>query len=201
MINTIVLDIGNVLAHFRWKEYLDDCGYHDEIKHKISKATVLSERWAELDRGVLDEGRLMEQCCQAEPEVEKEIRKFFSDISELVWEYDYSADFVRKLKANGYHVYLLSNYASFTFQYAKENFEFIKYVDGGIISYEVKCIKPEAQIYQLLIDTYQIRPEEAVFLDDVFANLMGAKPFGFHTIQVHSHAQALQELRELGVNV
>jgi putative hydrolase of the HAD superfamily len=74
-------------------------------------------------------------------------------------------------------------------------------VDGGIISYEVKCIKPEARIYQLLIDKYHIRPENAVFLDDLPANLEGAKPFGFHTIQVKSHAQALRDLKELGVHV
>lgn len=201
MINSIVLDIGNVLAHFRWKEYLEDCGYTEEIKHKISKATVLSERWIELDRGVIDEGKLMDQCCQEEPSVEKEIRKLFDDVAQLVWEYDYSSDFVRQLKANGYKVYLLSNYASFTFQYAKENFEFIKYVDGGVISYEVKCVKPEARIYQLLIDKYNIRPEEAVFLDDLSANLEGAKPFGFHTIQVKSYTQALRDLKELGVKI
>lgn len=201
MINTIVLDIGNVLAHFRWMEYLEDCGYTDEVKQKIGKATVRSNRWNELDRGVIDETKLFTECCKEEPSVEKEILQLFEDVSQLVWEYDYSTDFIRGLKANGYKVYLLSNYARFTFQYAKENFGFIKQVDGGIISYEVKCTKPEATIYQLLIDKYHIQPEEAVFLDDLPANLEGAKPFGFHTIQVKSYEQAVEDLQKLGVNV
>ncbi|NLP35451.1 MAG: HAD family phosphatase [Clostridiales bacterium] len=201
MINTVILDIGNVLAHFRWNEYLEDCGYTEEVIRKVGKATVLSDRWNELDRGAIEEAILIDECCKEEPSVEKEIRKLFEDASQLVQEYSYSSEFIQRLKANGYKVYLLSNYASFSFQYAKENFTFIKHVDGGIISYQVKCNKPEAKIYQLLIDKYNIKPEEAVFLDDLLVNLEGAKPFGFHTIQVKSYEQMVNDLRELGVRV
>jgi putative hydrolase of the HAD superfamily len=77
----------------------------------------------------------------------------------------------------------------------------MNYVDGGVISYEVKAIKPEPVIYQTLIDNYGINPTEAVFLDDLLINLEGAKPFGFHTIQVKNHEQTLEELRRLGVRI
>ena len=40
MINTIVLDIGQVLVEFCWKEYLEDCGYNEETKEKVRNATV-----------------------------------------------------------------------------------------------------------------------------------------------------------------
>ncbi|MHB8130137.1 MAG: HAD family hydrolase [Mobilitalea sp.] len=201
MINTIVLDIGNVLAHFRWEEYLKECGYEEDIIRKISNATVRSELWLEWDRGVQEEAELIELSCIQEPSVEKEIRAFFDNIFSFVKEYDYSAEFVQKLKANGYHVYLLSNYSSWHFNIHKENFEFIKYVDGGIISYEVQHVKPEAEIYEALIKKYDINPLEAVFLDDLQINLEGAKPFGFHTILVKSYEQAIEELRQLGVRV
>ncbi|HBI74347.1 MAG TPA: HAD family phosphatase [Lachnospiraceae bacterium] len=201
MIHTIVFDIGNVLAHFRWREYLEECGYTEEMKRKIGKATVLSSRWHELDRGVIDETKLIAACGKEEPSVEKEILKLFEDASKIVQEYEYSSELVRRLKANGYRVYLLSNYARFSFAYAKENFEFIKYVDGGVISYEVKCTKPEAKIYHILIEKYGIKPEEAVFLDDLPANLEGAKPFGFKTIQVTSFEQIINDLRALGVRI
>jgi len=201
MINTIVFDIGNVLAHFRWKEYLAECGYTEEMQHKISKATVLSSRWHELDRGVMDEAELIAACGKEEPSVEKEILKLFEDTSALVQEYDYSSDLLRRLKENGYRIYLLSNYAKFSFAYAKEYFKFLNYVDGGVISYQVKCIKPEAKIYHILIERYGIQPENAVFLDDLPANLEGAKPFGFQTIQVKSYAQTVADLRLLGVRI
>ncbi len=202
MINTIVLDIGNVLARFRWEDYLEDCGYEEEIKRRIGKATVLSNRWKEWDRGVEDEQELIDACIAVEPELKQEILKlFFDDYEQLVVEYDYSADFVRKLKENGYRVYLLSNYSRMHFHREKEPYRFMQYVDGGVISYEVKQIKPEPEIYRILLEKYAINPEEAVFLDDLKENLEAAKAFGLHTIQVKNHEQALADLRMLGVKI
>ena len=201
MINTIVLDIGQVMADFRWKEYLIECGYDEETMEKVSKATVLSKEWHEEDRGVLDDEQLITAFTANDPSVAAEIRKLKESPARLVQEYDYSARFVKKLKANGYKVYLLSNYGKTNFAYARSNFKFIPYVDGGIISYEVHYIKPEPEIYQALIDKYHFNPKEAVFLDDSLANLEGAKDFGFHTIHFTEFDKAVEELRFLGVNV
>lgn len=201
MINTIVLDIGNVLAQFRWREYLEDCGYTEELKERIAKATVLSGYWDEWDRGLRDEEELIAESIKRDPEIEREILNFFNSFTEVVKEYEHSAEFVDSLKKNGYKVYLLSNYSKKNFEMGKPYFKFVNYVDGGVISYQVKSIKPEPKIYQSLIDKYQINPEEAVFLDDLMANLEGAKPFGFHTIQVKNHDQALEDLRKLGVRI
>jgi putative hydrolase of the HAD superfamily len=201
MINTIVLDIGQVLANFRWKEYLIECGYDQETIQKVSNATVLNRLWGEEDRGKISTKELVELCCAEDPSVADEIRKLFSDITKMVREYDYSADFIKHLKAAGYKVYLLSNYGETNFQYAKEHFNFLKYVDGGVISYEVKHIKPEQEIYECLINKYNINPKEAVFLDDSQANLEGARKFGFATIHVQEFSKALHELKALGVKI
>jgi putative hydrolase of the HAD superfamily len=201
MITTIILDIGNVLAAFRSVEYLRECGYEEEIIRKIGNATFYSEKWKELDRGVIDEDDLIAQFCEQDPSVTTEILSFFENFDQIVTEYDYSAPFVQKLKANGYQVYLLSNYGRRYFIKATEVFEFYKYVDGGVISYEVNYIKPQPEIYEALINKYNINPTEAVFLDDMNENLVAAKEFGFHTIHVRVFDEALEKLRKLGVNI
>ncbi len=201
MINTVVLDIGQVLSDFRWREYLNDCGYDEETKRRVAEATVLSKLWQEEDRGRINTDELVKLCCKKDPGVAAEITRLFADITLLVREYDYSTDFIRKLKANGYKVYLLSNYGEKNFAYAREHFDFIKYADGGVISYEVKYIKPEPEIYEALIHKYTINPKEAVFLDDSEANLEGARKFGFSTIWVTEFEKALKELRALGVRI
>lgn len=200
MINTIILDIGQVLADFCWKEYLEECGYDKETRERISKATVLGEYWGEQDRGLLSTHELIQLCTGKDPGVKQEITKLFEDVSKLVAEYDYSEDFIKSLKANGYKVYLLSNFGT-NFETLKESFRFYPYVDGGVISYEVKQIKPEPEIYQSLIKKYDIDPKEAVFLDDREDNLESAKELGFHTIKVEKFEKAVEDLRELGVKI
>lgn len=201
MIDTIVLDIGNVLAHFGWKEYIRSKGYSENIYNRICNATVGSKLWKEWDRGSHKETELIELCHAQEPDLEEEIRDFFDNLHYMVKEYDYTHHFVKGLKENGYRVYLLSNYGRWHFENDKNNFSFIPYVDGGIISYTINYVKPEPEIYQALIEKYQINPIKAVFLDDVQENLNGAKAFGFHTIQFKNYVQALEDLRIMGISI
>jgi putative hydrolase of the HAD superfamily len=201
MINTVILDIGNVLAHFRWREYLEDCGYDADTRERVANATVLSGFWDEWDRGRQDEEELIARSVSRDPGVATEILAFFASFADIVKEFDYAPEFVKGLKENGYRVYLLSNYSRKHFQACKPYFRFLDYVDGGVISYEVEHIKPEPQIYQALIEKYEINPSEAVFLDDLAVNLEGARPFGFHTIQVKEQKQVIHELRQLGVRI
>lgn len=53
MIKNIVLDIGNVLIPFSWRQHLDHFGFSDEIKKRLADAVFLNDDWNEIDRGVL----------------------------------------------------------------------------------------------------------------------------------------------------
>ncbi len=199
MINTVVLDIGQVLAHFRWEEVLREFGYNEETVKRIGNATVLGKYWGEQDRGAFSEEKVVELCCNLDPEMAEEIKHFFTNITATVKEFPYAEGFIKSLKSNGYRVYLLSNYGERNFMYALDNFAFIPHADGRVISYEIKSVKPEPEIYDYLIKKYNINPYEAVFLDDSKANLEAAEKFGFKTIHVTDVPKALEELREMGV--
>ncbi len=202
MITTIVFDIGNVLAHFGWKEYLQSCGYEEDILSKVSQATVESRMWKEdWDRGSINETDLIKLCLQENPEIKKELQAFFDHVLSMVKEYDYSPGLVKQLKDNGYFVYVLSNYSRWHFEHDKDYFRFLQYVDGGVVSYQVNHVKPEPAIYEALIKKCNINPSEAIFIDDAFVNIEGAKPFGFQTIWKQSYEQMMEELRSKGVNI
>ncbi|XP_078599605.1 acyl-CoA dehydrogenase family member 10-like isoform X1 [Branchiostoma floridae x Branchiostoma japonicum] len=57
--------------------------------------------------------------------------------------------------------------------------------------------KPELKIYSHTLERLKVKPEEAVFLDDIGSNLKPAKEMGITTIQVESVEQALQELEAI----
>ena len=61
-------------------------------------------------------------------------------------------------------------------------------------------IKPQPEIYDLLIERYQLVPEECVFLDDTLPNVEAARRAGMHAIHFKNREQALEELKALGVN-
>jgi len=56
--------------------------------------------------------------------------------------------------------------------------------------------KPDPRIYRLACDRLGVEPEQAVFLDDIGANLKPARKLGFTTIKVDEPGAALATLAE-----
>jgi putative hydrolase of the HAD superfamily len=200
MITTIIFDIGNVLADFAWKEHIESFGYDTAMVERISAATVKTPIWNELDRGEWSYETIIDSFVAHDPEIEADIRRVLSDISTMVTRNDYAIPWIQDLKQKGYRCLYLSNYSEKAAKETAGALDFLPYLDGGILSYKEKLIKPMPEIYQLLIDRYDLIPEECVFMDDMLPNVEGAQKFGIHTIQFKNQAQAIEELRALGVN-
>ena len=70
-------------------------------------------------------------------------------------------------------------------------------MDGVIVSYQYKVMKPDRSIYEILLNKYKLKAEECVFIDDRVENVEGAKKIGFYGIHFQSFEQASAELNEL----
>jgi HAD superfamily hydrolase (TIGR01509 family) len=80
-----------------------------------------------------------------------------------------------------------------------EVMNFLDMMDGGILSYRDRVIKPDAEIYELLRTRYGFEPDRAVFIDDTEKNVRAAEKLGIHGIVFHSLDQMLADLHALGV--
>lgn len=200
MIRNVVFDIGNVLAAFRWKEYFADFGYPKEILERLYDATVRSPIWSEFDRGEADDEKLMQLFIQNDPGIERELRETLSNVHGLVGRYDYAIPWIQELKTKGYRVYYLSNFARRAYEDCLDAMDFIPYMDGGILSFRDRVIKPSPEIYQLLLSRYGLKAEECVFLDDLRSNVDAARQQGWQGIVFEDREQACRELREMGVD-
>jgi epoxide hydrolase-like predicted phosphatase len=57
--------------------------------------------------------------------------------------------------------------------------------------------KPDPRIYELACERLDVKPAEAIFLDDIGRNLKTARQLGMATIKVDDPDQALGELEAL----
>lgn len=199
MIKTVIFDIGNVLAGFAWEAYFRSFGYPEEIYQRLAKATVGSCSWQEHDRGALSDEEILNLFIENDPGIEKELRETLGSITGMLVRYDYAIPWIQELKGKGYQVLVLSNFAKKAYEDCRDVLDFLDYVDGGILSFRDKVVKPEPEIYRLLLERYDLRPEECVFLDDTAKNLPAAEAFGIHTIHFKNREQAAEELKKLGV--
>lgn len=200
MITTLIFDIGNVLADFAWEKFYRTLGFEEEILARVAKATVLNPLWNEYDRGVMSDEEILQGFIESDPEIEEEIRKAVRDVGDMVTRNDYAIPWIKELQGKGYRCLYLSNFSKRGHLECARALDFIPYMDGGILSYQEKLIKPMPEIYQLLIDRYALKAEECVFMDDTLPNLEAAEKFGIHTIHFKNKEQAVEELKRLGVD-
>lgn len=200
MIRNVIFDIGNVLTDFRWKGFLQDKGFHEEMIQRIARASVMSPFWGEFDRGEMDPERLMGEFIRLDPEIEGELRLAYDNIQGMVTGRDYAVPWIKGLKNKGYGVYYLSNFSYKAYVECADALDFIPYTDGGILSFQDRVIKPDEEIYKLLLSRYKLKAEECVFLDDTPVNVEAAERLGFAGIVFQTKEQAERELREMAVS-
>lgn len=107
-------------------------------------------------------------------------------------------DSINALHAAGHRLILFSNIEGIHKNHLLENYPIFQKFSGGIYSYQTGHIKPEAEIYQLAIDTYQLTPEETGYIDDLPANIAGGEKAGFlcHQYDANDHASFLEWLNQ-----
>ncbi len=199
MIKNVIFDVGNVLVEWNSDRAFRRLGFDEKTRNAVAEATIRSVDWNEVDRSQLCDEELLVRFIARAPEYEKEIRLFWERIELTIRQCDYSVDWIRRLRENGYRVYILSNYARWTYGKTAEELSFLRDVDGALFSFEVCQIKPEPQIYQTLCERYGLVPQECVFLDDTMINIEAARALGMQGILFTGYEDAVERLRECGV--
>jgi len=103
-----------------------------------------------------------------------------------------------KLKKK-YKLYGLTNWSAETISIAYNRFSFFKEFDGIIVSGQEKMIKPSKQIYQLLLNRYNLNAEHTIFIDDNINNIKAAEEVGLYGIHFENPSQLETRLSSINL--
>ena len=213
-INTVIFDIGNVLANFGCHLYIDkllaSMGSLDK-RGEVERAIWLSHSpvrpqyklWDELDIGLMSDEEIIDGFVSHAPDCEREIRTACSPehIGKCIIKLDTAVSWICHVKNNNFRVLFLSNYSKIIMNANPEALDFLPFLDGGIFSCDVHLIKPDLRIYEALINKYNLEPERCVFIDDIERNVNAAREAGLNAIKLDTQEQARFDLdRFLGIN-
>jgi putative hydrolase of the HAD superfamily len=105
---------------------------------------------------------------------------------------------VEKLAAR-YPTYLWSNGNPVHMAFLRPQLPVLERFRGLHLSYELGAIKPDPRFFERAIDRGGLVPERCVFVDDVEANLTGARVLGIHGVLHRSAARTQAALAALGL--
>lgn len=180
----VVFDVGQVLLRFEPEAFFPLILSAQERERLTIPMVIDTDMWVRLDEGTVTEEEVARYAARLAGDDSlygaalRVIQRFPEYMEELP-----AAGLVPQLHAMGKKVYVLSNYGFHTFARTEKRFHSLfGQMDGMVISSREKLLKPDPRIYRALLDRYQLRPEECVFIDDRAENILGARKVGMQGI-------------------
>ena len=181
MIKNVVFDIGNVILNFDYMKVISE--YTDSIEEQkfILDNIMNSPEW--LGYSLIDTGFITkEEAIQIVQDRTNHIndnlvQNFWNNYNNYAFVDKRVLNLIERLKNKGYKVYLLSNMNEYTFNKVKAS-NLFNIVDGYVLSYLVHQVKPYISIYKTLINKYNLKVSECLFIDDNKNNINTANSLG-----------------------
>ncbi len=201
-IDTIIFDLGGVLIDWN-PRYLYRKIFKTEDEITWFLENICTSEWNDEQDG----GRSFEEATltllEKHPEYAVPIQAWYGRWTEtILGPVHGTVDIVKNLKDSlNYNLYALTNWSSETFPWALDNFEFLHWFKGIVVSGVEKTRKPYPEIYNTLLSRYSINPAKALFIDDNSKNIEAAKKIGLHVIQFYTPEKLQIEMKKLGISL
>lgn len=176
MIKNIVFDMGNVILRWDPHYIASKLATNKEDQELIETELFASLQWQKLDQGLISVDEALEELETTKPQLLKQALLHWYDYFEPITE---MISLVKELKEHGYRIYLLSN-CSLQFDDYYQAVAAFKYFDDFYISARYQLLKPDIKIFEHFLAMFGLNGEECLFIDDMKANIEGAKLAKMH---------------------
>ncbi|WP_298496423.1 HAD family phosphatase [uncultured Algibacter sp.] len=200
-IDTIIFDLGGVLIDWNPEYVFLDVFNGDRKKMQWFFDTICTSDWNENQDAGYPMAQATEDRIVLFPEYEKEIRQFYGRwVDMLGGPITGTVDILKKcIESKDYKVIALTNWSAETFPIAQERFDFLNWFEGIIVSGKEKTRKPFDDIYNLTLNRFNIKAENAIFIDDNQRNIEAANNLGINGIRFESPERLLQQLKTFNI--
>ncbi len=166
MIKNIIFDLGNVIISYDQPKIISYFTDKEEEVKYIYDEIFDAPEWILMDFGNITNSEAIDVINKRNSfKYEKLTKDFLNEWYKKQPINEGIVEIAKKLKNNGYNLFVLSNMANLTYEYIKSN-EFFSLCTGIVISAQEHLKKPDEKVYRLLLDRYNLNAEECLFIDD-----------------------------------
>ena len=197
----IIFDFGNVLGRFDID--LLTAPYVDSNEEIAPIRDVVFDRiyWDNLDRGAITDEYVKEDICKRLPEsLHRKAVTVYENWVNTMSPMPYMTDLVRELKEQGHKLYLLSNISlgfANTYHTVPWMRELFSHFDGLVLSATTKMAKPDREIFEYVLEKYDLEAQDCLFVDDNRDNVAGAEKAGITPYFFDGDVAKLRQYLEL----
>jgi len=196
-VRNVVFDVGGVLLDWNPQRVLAQFYPDPALRRHVGAALFGGTDWIDFDRGTLSETDLLTALVTRSGRPAPEMKDLFLALRASLTPKTDTIGLLETLHARGIPLYCLSNMADSIYAHLAPQHGFWARFQGIVISGQIQLLKPERAIYEYLVTRYGLNAAETVFLDDIEANVIGARAAGLQALQFHDAADAERQLADL----
>jgi 2-haloacid dehalogenase len=197
--NTIIFDLGGVLIEWN-PRYLYRKLFTDEAAMEEFLSTVCTPEWNVRQDAGRPFAEAVAELLEQHPQHETLIRAYHERWEEMVpHAIEGTVEILADVRAAGYRVAALSNWSAETYPLMRQRFDFLGWFETIVLSGDERYIKPDPQIYRILLDRLAQPAHECLFIDDSEKNIIAARQMGIRAIHFHSPETLRAQLQEMGI--
>ncbi len=200
VIKNIVFDVGNVLVRYD-PDFIVTCAFptHEDPKALVN-GIFKHQTWYELNLGHISESEALKEYHSRLGLELAQLENMAQIIKESLVPIPGGIELLKQLHAT-YPLYALTDNTHEIMAYLQQRYDFWPLFKGIVVSASLGHLKPSKEIFQHLLNTYQLVAHETLFLDDIARNVEGARNVGIHAIQFENTEQTVNELKQFGILV
>jgi putative hydrolase of the HAD superfamily len=187
----IAFDLLNVLLDWQPKQQVLQL-FPNTNAVEIIVTILKSTPWQDFNRGTISLNELAHFANHAYGFDEELTKQILTQLPQHLPEITRGLDILRRAKAQGYKVYVLSNAPKPFLETLIKKHPFFQLFDGVMASYEVGSRKPESAPYIAFLEKFSINAVELFFIDDLAANVQAGADLGIDGIVCQDHEEAIQ---------
>jgi putative hydrolase of the HAD superfamily len=193
----IVFDLGGVVFNWQPDAIIRSIFEDTETQDLVRKRVIEHSDWVELDRGSIALEQAIDRGAARTGLPAEDIERLLEVVPRFLTPIEATIELIRELSSTGNRLFVLSNMHLASISYLEQRHTFWDVFDGIVISSRIKMVKPEIQIYEHLLNRYQLKPGDTVFIDDLQENLAAASSIGIQTIRFTDSARCRRALADL----
>lgn len=193
MLKNIIVDIGGVIlddSNEVLEKFLSKS--RNEVKN-LSKMVYGNPNWKKCLLGELSQEEHLQKLIEQFPAYQQDFEKMLMpEYQEFVLAVmKKNLELLYELKSKKYAIYFLSNLTEATYHYIKHTLDDF---DGGIYSWQEHFVKPQQEIYELILGRYHLKKEETIFFDDKLKNVQMGNQLEIKSVQFREIQDILQNI-------
>ena len=197
-LTTVVFDVGMVLLDWN-PRYLYRKIFADAAEMEWFLAHVCTTEWNHAQDGGRSWAAAEAEAIARYPAYSAQIHAFRARWQEMVPNAVAGSVTILEALANtGVPLYAITNFAGDTFAESCARFPFFAHFRGIVVSGRIGVLKPDPAIYQRLATDCAVDLTRCLFIDDVPANVTGARAVGMTAVRFTTPEQLAEDLREQG---